>query len=696
MRRLFPALVFSSIALLTACGGGSSGGVPASNTGGNNPGGNNTGNEPGSTQEFELLASRRGGHYWHDFCAGKPDSTVVPADPREMVVPGVNAGKAVLMNAWWQTCQQDNHPGTCGELRRRDAEGLALVAAEGRPGAASMFAGDYSTSMFSFAAADYAEMWDSIWNLDERPAQFDELVAQRWGMPLSAVKNPYPLPGEDPNTSNGGSGQLPMGVTQLREADGTWTGQLNVTCSICHGGGVGTAQDGEGLGPMYGTNSLSDITVMFTDLARLAPQQAALAIIAQNKVRGTGNITNFQLFGTLTLADFQTLPGYLSVQAEPSTGTEDPPVWWNVGSRTAKFYDGAQKVDAKRIELSFHFPDFFNDLEGAKAWVLANQQDGDAWISGLKSPEWPEGKLGEIDTQLAEAGAVLFHAKDLWAAGLNNPSPRPEGGNGSCASCHGAYSPKYANDSAYLDSPLLEGVASYITPIDIINTDRARLNGNSERVQEYSKENWFAYSDGPYNDDGVSLCGNWADPSLRQEVELGYLAPPLYGVWATAPYFHNGAVPNLEAVLDPSQRPEIWRRNSVAAPAGLEGQVVMGFDYSLDTGFDEQTIGWRYEELACEAGTSLPIPLIGVTIPLVDCNPVMDDGATLQDGLALLWGNGGLAWNLLNVPIMTDAQIEERKIYNTNYYSQGNSGHEFTAVLTAAERRAIIEYLKTL
>ncbi len=711
MARIPVVLILSLVFVLSACGGGSSQSYPLNVDNGSESdsdigvgGGSGTdtggsagnGAEPDEPAATALLGSRRGGHYWHDYCEGKPDNTVVPADPREMVVSGVNEGKAVLMNAWWQTCQDDNHPGTCGELRRRDAEGLALVAAEGRPGAASMFAGDHSTSNFSFGADDYAGMWDSIWNLSERPAQFDELVAQRWGMPLSQVRNPYPLPGEDPNQTNGGSGQLPMGVTQLREADGSWTGQLNVTCSICHGGGVGTPADGEGLGAIYGTNSLSDITVMFTDLARLAPQQAALAIISQNKVRGTGNITNFQLFGTLTLADYETIPGWLSVQAEPSTGTEDPPVWWNVGSRTAKFYDGAQKMDSKRIELSFHFPDFFNDLEGAKQWVLDNQQDGDTWLSGLKSPAWPEQSLGEVNTQLAEAGAVLFHAKDLWADGLENPVPRPEGGNGSCASCHGAYSPKYVNDPSYLDSPLLEGIASYITPIDIIDTDRARLNGNSERVQEYSKQNWFAYSDGPYNEEGVSLCGNWNDPSLRGDTELGYLAPPLYGVWATAPYFHNGSVPNLQAVLDPTQRPEIWRRYSMTAPEGLEGQVVMGFDYSLQTGYDKEVVGWRYEQLACEAGTSLPIPLIGVTIPLVDCNPVMEGGASLQDGLGFLWGNGGLAWNLLNVPIMTDAQIEERKIYNTNYYSQGNGGHAFTAVLTETERRAIIEYLKTL
>lgn len=645
-------------------------------------------------EDFPLLGSRRGGHYQSDYCEGKPDNTEVPVDPRALVTPGVNNGKAVMMNAWWQTCQQDDHPGTCGELRAREARGLNLVAAEGRLGAGSFFSGDNSSTGFAFAASAYAGMWSQVWGLSERPEQYDELVAQRWGMPLSSVRNPYPLEGEDPNQTDGGSGQLPMGVTQLRNPDGSWTGNLNVTCAICHGGAVGAVEDGPGLGPQYGTNSLSDITVMFTDLAKLAPQQGALAMISQNKVRGTGNITNFQLFGTLTIADFSTIPGYLSLQAEPSTGTEDPPVWWNVGSRPAKFFDAGQVMSSKRIELSFYFPDMFNDLDGAKQWVLDHQQDSDAWIASLKSPPWPESKLGAIDTKLAEAGAILFHSKDLWADGLNNPLPRPEAGNGSCASCHGAYSPRYVNDPSYLDSPLLEGIAAYVTPLQIINTDTARVDGNSERVQQVSRENWFAYPDGPLNELDAPLCGNWADPELRGERHLGYLAPPLYGVWATAPYFHNGSVPNIEAVLNPELRPAIWSRQSVAAPAGLEGAVITGYDYSLDTGYDEQALGWKYTELACDGTTTTP--LLGAATPLLDCNPVIEGGATIQDGLALLWANGGLAWNLLNLPILTDQQIEERKVYNTYLYSQGNSGHEFTAVLTELERRAVMEYLKTL
>ncbi|HUP90947.1 MAG TPA: hypothetical protein VM074_01770 [Solimonas sp.] len=647
----------------------------------------------GGGEDKPLLGSARGGHPWFDFCEGKPDATPVPEDPRELVVPGVNTGKAVYMNAFWQTCQADNHPANCGDLRARKARGYPLIASAGEVGAGSFFSGNSPDSSYAFPADLYNSMWQQIWQLDARPDNFDQLVAERWGMPLSPTRNPYPLPGEDPNATAGGSGQLPMGVTQLRNADGSWTGKLNVTCSICHGGQVGDASDGPGLGAMYGTNSLSDITVMFTDLARLAPQQGALSVISQNKVRGTGNITNFQLFGLLTITDPNGLPGYISIQAEPSTGTEDPPVWWNLGHRPAKFFDAGQVTDAKRIELSFHFPGTpshgfpgTDTMADDKQWIVDHQQDGDAWIMSLRSPVWPAGRLGAIDTALAQQGAILFHSKDLWAPTLNNPVPRPDGGNGSCASCHGAYSPRYVNDPAYLDTPALEGVAAYIVPLEVIGTDSRRVDGNSQRVADAARTNWFAYSEGPYNDAGVSLCADWNDTALRGTRRLGYLAPPLYGVWATAPYFHNGAVPNAWEVLQPADRAPIWRRLSNEPRADQAGAVVMGYTASLATGYDVEKMGWKYEALACGTGS----------MPFIDCNPVLDDGATVQDALAFVWANGGLAWNLLNPPIMNDAMIEDRKVYNTHYYSQSNAGHAFTSVLTDQERRALIEYLKTL
>jgi hypothetical protein len=44
-----------------------------------------------------------------------------------------------------------------------------------------------------------------------------------------------------------------------------------------------------------------------------------------------------------------------------------------------------------------------------------------------------------------------------------------------------------------------------------------------------------------------------------------------------------------------------------------------------------------------------------------------------------------------------DAPEAERKfIYDTQYWSQSNAGHTFGDHLTDRERRAVIEYLKTL
>ena len=44
-----------------------------------------------------------------------------------------------------------------------------------------------------------------------------------------------------------------------------------------------------------------------------------------------------------------------------------------------------------------------------------------------------------------------------------------------------------------------------------------------------------------------------------------------------------------------------------------------------------------------------------------------------------------------------EAPASERKhIYDTGFFSQANTGHRFGDHLTGAERRAVIEYLKTL
>jgi hypothetical protein len=248
------------------------------------------------------------------------------------------------------------------------------------------------------------------------------------------------------------------------------------------------------------------------------------------------------------------------------------------------------------------------------------------------------------------------------------------------------------NDPAFLDTPALEGIAAYVAPLDIIGTDPERVNANNDEVQEAGTTSFFAYPESP------EYCGPQNHPDHRGDRAPGYLAPPLYGVWASAPYFHNGSVPTVEEVLNPSARQQIWRRVSKPAPSEQAGclgcSAIMGYDTDLVRAYDRDNLGWRYDPIPCQV-ESATNPSV---TPYVNCNPSPEDqeDPLAEQILAQFYSGVLLGWNLVSVPPLTDVQMEDRKNYNTRMFAQGNEGHEFTAVLTDAERRAIIEYLKTL
>jgi hypothetical protein len=254
----------------------------------------------------DVFTDDRGGHYWFRYCEGKTDATSLPPDPRSLVTPTYD--KAVVFNVAWHSCL-DRQPATCGELRALAAEGGRLLRGNGELGAGWQFSGNHPSSSWATSADQYNQLW-MRWGLLFRPSDFDQLVAERYGIPLSGQRNPYPLPGEDPNRTNGGSGQLPMALTQTRNADGTWTGDIGITCSICHSGQVGTPADGPGLGPLHGNNGLTDVNLL---LSELGGQNTGFTVISLNRVRGTGNITNFQLFGLLTLFDPYTSVRFMTI-----------------------------------------------------------------------------------------------------------------------------------------------------------------------------------------------------------------------------------------------------------------------------------------------------------------------------------------------------------------------------------------------
>jgi mono/diheme cytochrome c family protein len=646
----------------------------------------------------DLIKSSRGGSQLWDYCYGKTDAAVLPADPRSLVQPGISTGRAVAFNAFWKDChtnpaavQEAGHPQTCGELRQRFYRGDGLLDTGSRTVAALFTGNDPTTasSLFGAAtltAAQYNSLWRSWDGFLFRPDNFDELVAERYGSVFGSGRNPYPKPFEDPNRTNGGTGRLPEMFTQLRNPDGSWSGRIGVTCHACHSGAAnGTQTPGSG-------SSLQDLHMLLRDAVPLGylPSLASLANLT--RTRGTNNASDINLAFLFPDEGLIPIDVALGVVASGSTASMDTPAWWNMGHRPVKFVDGVFPMDAPRVDMVFYTPAFglFGSLggplsEAGQDWMRAHGQDANTWVESLKAPVYP----GTIDTALAEQGAVLFHTLNLWASNRNNPVPKPNEGNGSCASCHGAYAPRYVNDATFLASPALEGMAAYITPQRIIQTDIVRQQTNNEAVQIAGASNFFGY---PTTAGTANDCGPQNRADLRGNRELGYLAPPLYGVWATAPYMHNGSIPNVWEVLKPTDRKPLWKRKSKTPRWDQTGRAIMGYDTSM-AAFDTAKLGWKYDVVQCRNPSLLdPLPS-----PYLRCDPNDDLLLSWYDELLTnLYGNVILAWNVLFPPTITNTDIENRKIYNTHMFGQGNGGHTFNSVLTDNERKALIEYLKTL
>ncbi|MCY1057592.1 c-type cytochrome [Nannocystis sp. SCPEA4] len=259
----------------------------------------------------------------------------------------------------------------------------------------------------------------------------------------------------------------------------------------------------------------------------------------------------------------------------------DPPPWWRVGKKASNFANGMSRRDHRgtmvlasslctdSVEEAAPIVDYFADIQ--------------AYIASLEAPSYPFA----IDEALAADGAEVFECN--------------------CAGCHGTYA----------DDPKAESFPNLLIPIDVIGTDPSFARQAAEGGFYHHLRQWF-------ND---SYYGMFSEV-VTDDPTPGYTAPPLDGIWATAPYFHNGSVPSIALVLDSTARPTTWRR----------------LDYD-STNFDEAALGWPWQ-------------------------PAM-------------------AWN--------DAPESERKfIYDTTLFGYGNGGHTFGDHLDDTERRALLEYLKTL
>lgn len=124
------------------------------------------------------------------------------------------------------------------------------------------------------------------------------------------------------------------------------------------------------------------------------------------------------------------------------------------------------------------------------------------WLADYRPQAFP----GPVDLATAKRGAALY-ARD-------------------CASCHGSFEWTAA-------APELR---SYPDWIGNVGTDPLRAQAFDADLADAIRSS--AYSE-----------------TITVKPGEGYAAPPLAGVWASAPYLHNGSVPSLAALLDPRLRP---------------------------------------------------------------------------------------------------------------------------------------------
>ncbi len=252
----------------------------------------------------------------------------------------------------------------------------------------------------------------------------------------------------------------------------------------------------------------------------------------------------------------------------------DAPPWWHFHKRPYLYIDGfAQRGHRGLMQFTLvpeNGPDFYRQHEDDFRHI-------DAYLMSLRPPRYE----GLIDEALAASGRLAF--------------------NDHCAHCHGTYGPggRYPNVRI---------------PLDEIGTDPVRLKALPAAGREKYARSWFAHA-------------GETDEQLTVVNPDGYVAPPLDGVWASPPYFHNGSVPTLWHVLHPEHRPTLWRR--------------------VATAIDAEKIGFQIEEVD--------------RIPLTQ----------------------------------TDVAIR-REYFDTRRHGKSNAGHDFPNELSESQRRAVLEYLKTL
>jgi len=304
----------------------------------------------------------------------------------------------------------------------------------------------------------------------------------------------------------------------LRDARGLISAGVSTDCMICHGGSI-LGKTYVGLG-----NASLDMQSLYDELAQADGRKRGTPFTFTN-VRGTTEAGAMAVF-LLQLRDADLNPQPMVDLGVRTDLCEDVPAWWLLKKKRTMYHTGSNNARSVRSLMQFMMTPLYS------AGDIKKQEpafaDIQAYLLALEAPKYPL----PIDAALAAQGEKLFEQH--------------------CARCHGTYGAKPTYPNKVID-------------LDVIGTDRTRAIGFTLKAKEHFDRSWL---------------GQERDASgqpMTTSYNLGYQAPPLDGVWATAPYFHNGSAPTLYHVLNSADRPAIFTRSY---RTGLE-------DY------DTERVGWK-------------------------------------------------------------------------------------------------------
>ncbi|MCG6897432.1 MAG: hypothetical protein LJE60_10050 [Thiocapsa sp.] len=409
---------------------------------------------------------------------------------------------------------------------------------------------------------------------------------------------PYPVyarsrgEGADPGPQfpgrTGRNAELPYMLTAQVAPSGVEIVTSN--CLACHaatfGGelvmGLGNAFLDLTLDPLIGIEAAGALVRKGPEAAEWRRWADRVTAIADYMITDTIGVSSANNLTRALMAhrDPETLAWSDTPLIEPPPQTPLPvsvPPWWNMRKKHAMFYNAEGRGDhvGHMMLASTTCSDSVEEVREIDAWFV----DVRAYLAGLEPPKYPFA----VDQALADQGYSVFETY--------------------CKKCHG----RYGEDWRYPNRVVALG----------------KVGSDPELARK-------GFSD-------ADRFIDWFQRSVYGELSqiapaLGYIAPPLDGVWATAPYLHNGSVPTIAALLDSGSRPTYWR-----------------FDREGDDrpAYDEARLGWAYREL--------------------------DEGKA-----------GAMSWD------------ERNRIYDTSLTGYGNQGHTYGDELSESERLALIEHLKTL